>query len=466
MTDFGSHLPEMPSDPAARQVLLELAAAATDVTLLVGPDRTVQTVLTNPSSNLVARTADWVGQPLSGLFAPESWAKLIQRLDAGVGAAALELNHADSAGYDFPVRYALRTWGAEGHLLMLGRDLRPLAEVQQQLVLAHRAIGRDHEALRELETRYRVLLEESPSPLLIVSATSGRIIDLNSTAARLLGSPRNDLLNTAFAQEFEGRRRGELLETLSKNAVNDTAGFVDLNMRRTGQRIKIGSKMFRASGDKLLLCRISLSESAEARQSDRGALLDSLFEKGVDGIVFLDGQGVVKAANEAFLNLTDSHSQSVVVDRSFSDFLSRGAVDLKVLLENVKRLGHLRHYRTRLNTDYMGEVSVEMSATLVQDKGKPLIAIVVRDSVVADSIVWSAAATDNEGLRNVMRLVGYSTLKDIVAETTEIIEKMCIEAALEMSGNNRAAAAELLSLSRQSLYVKLRKFGILNKETE
>jgi DNA-binding NtrC family response regulator len=65
-----------------------------------------------------------------------------------------------------------------------------------------------------------------------------------------------------------------------------------------------------------------------------------------------------------------------------------------------------------------------------------------------------------------MRLVGYSTLKEIVDETTEIIEKMCIEAALEMSGNNRAAAAELLSLSRQSLYVKLRKFGILNKETE
>ncbi len=36
-----------------------------------------------------------------------------------------------------------------------------------------------------------------------------------------------------------------------------------------------------------------------------------------------------------------------------------------------------------------------------------------------------------------MRLVGYSTLKEIVDETTEIIEKMCIEAALEMSGINR-----------------------------
>jgi DNA-binding NtrC family response regulator len=114
----------------------------------------------------------------------------------------------------------------------------------------------------------------------------------------------------------------------------------------------------------------------------------------------------------------------------------------------------------------MGEVSVELSATLFQDKGKQVVAIVARDSVVTDRVVWPVTGTENEGLRNVMRLVGYSTLKEIVDETTEIIEKMCIEAALEMSGNNRAAAAELLSLSRQSLYVKLRKFGILNKEAE
>jgi DNA-binding NtrC family response regulator len=37
---------------------------------------------------------------------------------------------------------------------------------------------------------------------------------------------------------------------------------------------------------------------------------------------------------------------------------------------------------------------------------------------------------------------------------------MCIEAALEMTHNNRASAAEMLGLSRQSLYVKLRRFGI------
>jgi DNA-binding NtrC family response regulator len=57
-------------------------------------------------------------------------------------------------------------------------------------------------------------------------------------------------------------------------------------------------------------------------------------------------------------------------------------------------------------------------------------------------------------------LVGRVSLKDIVGETTDVIEQLCIEAALELTGDNRAAASEMLGLSRQSLYVKLRRFGV------
>ena len=44
--------------------------------------------------------------------------------------------------------------------------------------------------------------------------------------------------------------------------------------------------------------------------------------------------------------------------------------------------------------------------------------------------------------------------------TTDVIERLCIEAALELTRDNRASAAEMLGLSRQSLYVKLRRHGL------
>jgi DNA-binding NtrC family response regulator len=61
-------------------------------------------------------------------------------------------------------------------------------------------------------------------------------------------------------------------------------------------------------------------------------------------------------------------------------------------------------------------------------------------------------------------LVGQLPLKDIVSETTDLIEKLCIEAALNLSLNNRVSAAEMLGLSRQSLYVKMRKLNIGDDE--
>ena len=64
------------------------------------------------------------------------------------------------------------------------------------------------------------------------------------------------------------------------------------------------------------------------------------------------------------------------------------------------------------------------------------------------------------------QLVGRVSLREIVAETTDVIEQMCIEAALSLTGNNRANAAEVLGLSRQSLYSKLKRHGVGNLDSD
>jgi DNA-binding NtrC family response regulator len=74
-----------------------------------------------------------------------------------------------------------------------------------------------------------------------------------------------------------------------------------------------------------------------------------------------------------------------------------------------------------------------------------------------------AATGTSEVAKNVMGLVGTSPLKEIVAATADVVEKLCIETAVELTNNNRVAAAEMLGLSRQSLYVKLRKYDLLDK---
>ena len=59
-------------------------------------------------------------------------------------------------------------------------------------------------------------------------------------------------------------------------------------------------------------------------------------------------------------------------------------------------------------------------------------------------------------------LVERMSLKEIVRESTDLIERLCIEAALAYTEDNRASAAEILGLSRQSLYSKLHRHGLGN----
>ncbi|MFD2173672.1 transcriptional regulator PpsR [Rhodobacter lacus] len=449
-------------------LLADIVTSACDIALVVAPDGVVNLVFASPQLGPPDRFSQWQGQRLADLFSPESYEKLQRRLEAELDpnrALVLELTHLCDA-IQFPIRYTLTRSGAEGTILMIGRDMRPIAEVQQQLVKAQLALERDYEAQRELETRYRVLLEANPAPLLIVSLANGRIVDLNGAATALIGATRAELLGAPASNELEGRRRGEFLEALAKVAGNDPLGSLDLTIRRSKRKVAVSATLFRAAGDRLLLCRLGVAEVARPRADDIGDLSERLFLKGIDAMVFLEADGTIRAANDAFLYLTDAGSAAMVQGRSFAEFLSRGTIDLNVMLDNVKRIGHLRHYVTRLNTDFSGQVAVELSATLFSERANPTIALVIRDSNLADATRILPGAASNEGLRNVMQMVGYATLRDIVAETTEIIEKMCIETALELTGNNRVAAAELLSLSRQSLYVKLRKFGLLSKEID
>jgi len=68
----------------------------------------------------------------------------------------------------------------------------------------------------------------------------------------------------------------------------------------------------------------------------------------------------------------------------------------------------------------------------------------------------------SRSVEQLTELIGRVSLKDLVQESTEVIERLAIEAALELTNDNGAAVAEMLGLSRQSLHVKLRRYGIGN----
>lgn len=472
MTSRGTRYWSSASIPLiAPELLGDIISAASDIAIVVTREGQVLSVLVSTIHKSFGPLDHWETYDLREFLTTESSAKLdAQLLAISEGSHRLrpvELNHMESARWEFPVRYTFHPISPDGTVLMLGRDLRPMAEIQQQLVQAQLALERDYETQREYDTRYRVLMETTQEPMVFIAMASGRITDINNAAALLLGGTREELTGAAFAQEFEGRKRNEMIEMLVAAAQNETGEPVAVQARRSRRRLLVMPTFFRASGERVLLCRFEYSEAGGGQTDDLARNLAGMFKGGVEGIVFTDAEGTIRAANESFLNLADAANAATVKGRSLGDFLVRGSIDLKVMLENATRVGHLKLYTAKLASDFGTQVPVEITVTYLADRAYPSLVFMFRDASHAEtSRPQAVPQLAGETARSVMDLVGSATLKDIVAETTDVVEKMCIETAVELTRNNRVAAAEMLGLSRQSLYVKLRKYGLLARGEE
>ncbi len=469
MTSDGSQFWTSGSVPMIEpEYLSSIVESAADIALAVSGDGKVLSVLVNDQETTLGKLDHWVGRSIRDFLTSESIPKfdaVVEAMqDEGSYPRPVELNHRDNAVWQFPIRYSFHRIGSDGAFLMLGRDLRIVAETQQQLVQAQMALERGYEARREFDARYRILLSSTREAFAFVSVSDGRIVDLNAPAAALLGADKDDLVNGTLAQEVLDRKRGELTESLLNAAISDAASDLVLTARRNRKQVVVSPSVFRAAGERLLFCRFETAGQTHQADDVLAQNLSGLFLSGTDAILFTDPKGVIEFANDAFLEMVDTAHMSDIRGRNLSEFLARGQIDLGVLLENATRAGHMRIYATKLQSDLGTKTSIEIATVYLNNRPKPGMGFVMRDAGRAEALRKPVATPDDPTRHNVMELVGSATLKEIVAETTDVVEKMCIETAVDLTRNNRVAAAEMLGLSRQSLYVKLRKYGLLNKD--
>lgn len=454
----------------APDILGDIISTLADLAIVISSSGEVLSVLANPAHRNYEDLSGWERHDIRTFLTGESIPKFDSALsryrDPDVKNRAFELNHIDRKNnWEFPISYTLHSIGPDDTILMLGRDMRPVAEMQQQLIKAQLALERDYESQREYDTRFQVLLSHTTNAIVFITVSDGRITEMNNAAARMLGKSRDGLIGKQLTQELKIGSRAELLKRLTTSAQADGHGTVIIESARTDEHIRIVPAIFRAAGERLLLCRLEPVDGGNVIDDRYTRNLIALFENGADGIVMTNPAGLITSANEAFLNLVDGTDGQSVRGRLLSDYLARGALDLKAMMEQASRVGHMRLYSTHVNGEYGGQRPVTMSATYLNDGNAPCYAFVLRDAVVSELVRKTGIMpTSEEDAKPLMDLVGSASLKDIVAQTTDVVEKMCIETAIDLTDNNRVAAADMLGLSRQSLYVKLRKYGLLQRD--
>jgi len=456
------------------EVAASLITAAADVVLVMDEAGVIRDAAFGSEEMMGQGYQHWLGKPWGQTVTTESRSKvasMLRDIGTGRGAKWRHLNQYAQDGSELPLSYSLiRVAGAPGqqaHAIAFGRDLRPQAALQQKLLSAQRSMERDYWQLKHIETRYRLLFQVSSEALLILDANTEKPEDSNPAALALFGDALSKS-NWSLRDALDTRSYTALSQVFSGLRASGRSVPLEVRLASSGVDMLVSVSLFRQEqSSHFLLCLVPKAAEHESRgASNAKQMLVDVMESAPDAFVVTDLAGYVLTANRAFLQLAQVSNEDLVRGESLERWLGRAGVDLSVLISNLRQRDVVRLFATRMRGDYGSTTDVEISAVAVTTGEKRCLGFTIRD--IGIRLHGEAKPTKElpRSTGQMTELVGRVPLKDIVRETTDLIEQLCIEAALELTGDNRASAAEMLGLSRQSLYVKLRRFGMSDANSE
>ncbi len=465
--------------------VVRMVQASSDIALVLNHQGTILEVLVNGDDAAARRVRAWQGKSWVQTVAADSRQKVEKMLrdaqaaaDADVGRWR-QVNHPAEDGEELPLLYsAVRLGGGsahhQGHIVAFARDLRAMVALQRRLIDTQQAMERDYWRSREAETRYRHLLETSAEAVLIVDGTTQKVLEANPAARALCASSRAKLAGATLPSLFDSAHGERLQDLLAAARSVGKKDAVRARLLDGSAEVAVSASVFRQEDAVLVLVRLTpVSQGAlQAARPSAGrrtspepgqsweSTLAAFVQNSPDGLVFSDESGRVLSANRAFLTLAELSTEDQARGEALDRWLGRTGVELGVLISNLRQRGTVGRFVTALRGEYGTEIEVEISAAQLSPGTDTVLAFAIRDIERRIKPETDNGKAMTRSVHELAELVGRTPLKDIVSETTDLIEQLCIETALQMSNDNRASAALLLGLSRQSLYVKLRRFGL------
>ena len=459
------------------EVAATLIAAAADVVLVVDATGVIRDMAFGNEELRSHGYREWMGKSWSQTVTVESRPKvedMLKEAVTGRSAKWRHVNHSSGDGADLPLSYSVVPVHRHGqgndsvaaHLIVFGRDLRAQVALQQRLVTAQLSMERDFWRLRHVETRYRLLFQVGSEAVLILDAATEKLEEANPAAYKLIGETarRN---GWTVAESLSSASHSAVEQLFAGLRVNGRSDPVSVQLRDKNEAFMLSASLFRQENSSHLLVRFTPSQPVGQVVENKGQkmVLDAI-ERAPDAFAVTDTDGRILSVNRAFLELAQLASEELARGESLEKWLGRTGVDLSVLISNLRQRGAVRLFATSMRGEYGSTTDVEISAVAVTNSEQPCLGFTIRDVGRRLTNDVKAGKELPRSAGQMTELVGRVPLRDIVRETTDLIEQLCIEAALELTGDNRASAAEMLGLSRQSLYVKLRRFGVGDTMTE
>lgn len=355
------------------------------------------------------------------------------------------------------IEYTTVQLGDRDGLLAIGRNLQAVAEVQSRLISAQQEIEREYWKLREVETRYRLLFDNSNEAVLLVRAADLRITEANPAAARALGlagqaslAPTEFDVLSALPPDERARFQGLLMRV--KEDGTAPAAFVHLGESRKPWLIR-ASLTTTDEGNLYMLQLIPVGSAQPGINS--GVSFESLLEHLPGGYVVLDPSGHIIWANRGFLDLVQVDAREWVQNQPLGRWLTSRETQIADLVAAARREHGISRFFAEVTSEQGRAATVQASAVANDDDCLGYVGLLLHPAAPPGE------EESEELIRACARLAPADALRPLperIRTTAESFERECLAHALERALGDQARAAELLGISPRTLRARLRYF--------
>ena len=237
-----------------------MIASASDVALILDESGLILDVAFHEFNLSDDAGRQWIGRNWAEVVTVESRPKIEELLrDATTRAPTRwrQVNHPTNKGADIPVRYSAIRYGTARRVLAVGRDLRPLAALQQRLADAQQGIEREYTRIRNAEKRYRLLFQLATEAALIVDSSDERIIEANPAAGSLFAVEPRKLVGQTFGDLFAGQSRAAARSFLAAARVASRVDNVHARLDHNQAGVLLTGSLYRQEGSPHFLVLLS-----------------------------------------------------------------------------------------------------------------------------------------------------------------------------------------------------------------
>jgi transcriptional regulator PpsR len=450
--------------------LSQIARASADISFVLDDSGSIQNIYSDNKYLAKQISDDLIGKKWLEVVEPDSRTKVQCLLDDANTDTISKFRQINMIGNErniaLPMMCASIKTSSSKKIIVIGRDITEVSRLQQNLVSAQKEISQNYLQISQLEERFRSIFEIGTESIVIVQADDEYpIVEMNRNAIKQLLLAKNNCIGKSLLSLIPAKEIIKVINFLKGVQDTDEPSILK-TLLSNGEATQISATSFINSGIPYLLLNLKPLDLAKVSSLiDADSLTVEAIENNPYGFVVCTPEGLILKANKAFNKLSSTKGEQDLIGTNIRNYLGPETVDFDLMMQSLQGKASSQSCVSSITNATSSIKLVDISAVSVAQP-RACIGMIFRQ---VDSRQNKGARIDKKLVRSsqeLSMLVGKVPLKDILAETTDLIEQLCIKAALNLTQDNRVSASEILGLSRQSLYIKLRKYGLVDSSKD